>query len=88
MIAELFPPEIAGKRSGELFRGKIVYNPNPGMGDAFRVAARLDSCLAEGGKNGLLYARDLLDDLKAEHGGIPCADYSDSPNLNFRCYHI
>ena len=88
MISELFPPKIAGNRPGELFRGEIEYRLKPEIGDAFRLTVRPDSCLAEGGKNGLLYARDLLDELSLKHGGIPCADYSDSPNLKFRCYHI
>ena len=88
MISELFPPRIKEEIHGKLFRGEIEYRLKPEMGDAFRIAVRPDSCLAEGGKNGLLYARDLLDEMKLTHGGIPCAEYSDEPELEFRCYHI
>ena len=87
MICELFQPEIKGKRQ-ELFRSEIKYALKSEMGDAFRITAAPDSCLVEGGMNGLLYARDLLDDLTLKHGGIPCAEYNDSPDLKFRCYHI
>ena len=88
MMTELFPPRIEGEIRGRLFRGEIEYRLKPEMGDAFRITVRPDSCLAEVGENGLLYARDLLDELKLKHGGIPCADYSDKPDLDFRCYHI
>ena len=87
MISELFPPKVTSRQQ-KLFRGEIEYRLKPEMRDAFRITVRPDSCLAEGGKNGLLYACDLLDELSSKHGGIPCADYSDSPDLNFRCYHI
>lgn len=89
MIAELFPPRIkAGAFAEQVGRNEFHFVLKPEMGDAFRITARPDSSLAEGGKNGLLYARDLLDDLTLKHGGIPCAEYSDSPDLEFRCYHI
>ena len=87
MIFELFPPETTNRLEG-MFRGEPRFVLNPEMGDAFRIAARPDSCFAEGGKTGLIYARDLLDDLKLKHGGVPCADYHDGPDLKFRCYHI
>ena len=88
MITELFPPRIERESRGESFAGKTQFVLNQEMGDAFRITARPESCLAEGGKTGLLYARDLLDELRLKHGGIPCAEYSDSPDLKFRCYHI
>ena len=59
MIAALFPPRIEGEIHGKTFRGEIEYRLKPEMGDVFRVIVRTDSCLVEGGKNGLLYARDL-----------------------------
>lgn len=88
MITELFPPRIEREIRGESFAGKPQFVLNSEMRDAFRITVRPDSCLAEGGKTGLLYARDLLDELRLKHGGIPCAEYSDSPDLKFRCYHI
>jgi len=87
MICEIFQPDIRDRQQG-IFRGKIEYALKHEMGDAFRITAAPSSCLAEGGKNGLLYARDLLDELKMKHGGIPCAEYCDAPELKFRCYHI
>lgn len=87
MICEIFRPKIKNKQQ-EISRGKIEYALKHEMGDAFRITATPASCLAEGGKNGLLYARDLLDELKMKHGGIPCAEYCDEPDLKFRCYHI
>ena len=75
MITELFPPRIEGEIRGKSFRGEPRFVLTPEMGDAFRIAARPDSCFAEGGKTGLLYARDLLADLTSKHGGIPCAEY-------------
>ena len=88
MITELFPPRITEEIRGKSFAGKPQFVLNSEMGEAFRITARPESCLAEGGKTGLLYARDLLDELRLKHGGIPCAEYSDSPDLKFRCYHI
>lgn len=88
MIQELFPPRIELNFPGAVFRGEPQFVLNSEMGDAFRITARPESCLADGGKTGLLYASSLLDELRLKHGGIPCAEYSDSPDLNFRCYHI
>ena len=65
MITELFPPRIERESRGESFAGKPQFVLNQEMGDAFRITARPESCLTEGGKTGLLYARDLLDELKA-----------------------
>ena len=62
MITELFPPRIERESRGESFAGKPQFVLKPEMEDAFRITSRPESCLAEGGKTGLLYARDLLTD--------------------------
>ncbi len=88
MILELFPPKIANERPGEIFRGTPEYTLCPELDDGFRIHAEADRCRIEGGTNGLLYARDLAEELQRVHGGIPCAEYSDSPEQKFRCYHL
>ena len=88
MFMELFPPNTENQIPGEIFQGKPEYQLVPEMNDSFRISSGKEKCLVTGGKTGLLYARDLLGELQAKHGGIPCAEYSDSPDLKFRCYHI
>ena len=88
MILELFPPRTANEKEGLFFRGTAEYKLRPEWQDSFRIAAGPDRCLIEGGPNGLLYAHDLAEELQRVHGGIPCAEYSDSPDQAFRCYHM
>lgn len=88
MILELFPPRITGEIPGKSFRGEIRYELVREMKDAFTAEVTPDRCLVQGGETGLLYAGDLLEELYAKHGSIPCGTYSDAPETEFRCYHI
>lgn len=88
MIAELFPPHVSWERTGEFFRGNPEYICEESLGDGFRIQAGPERCQVRGGRNGLLYAADLLEEMNCRHGGIPCAEYSDAPSVPFRCYHM
>lgn len=88
MVIEMFPPEISGKREGEFFSGTPQFINDGKMTDSFKIDVSSVKCTVTGGKNGLIYAKDLLNDLKNIHGAIPCAVYSDSPDTAFRCYHL
>lgn len=88
MIVELFPPRISEAQPGKLFRGEPEYIREESLGNGFRIEAEPEHCQVRGGRTGLLYAADLLAELKARNGGVPCAEYSDTPDLAFRCYHM
>ena len=87
MIFELYPPQMKNGKN-EIFKGDFEYQTCPEMGDSFQIHAGTDRGTVKGGVNGLLYARDLIEDIRFKHNGVPCAEYSDSPDLKFRCYHI
>jgi|GEM_PF-2744916 len=88
MVIELFPPHVCRERAGEFFRGTPEYICEENMGDSFWIQTVPERCTVRGGRTGLLYAADLLAELNSRHGGIPCAEYSDTPDVSFRCYHL